>query len=72
MDERIIREITIFDHARPSGTVDAVAAKVDTENPHRAGQLINSHPGRLPQTTLRTHGFNLDTTSALSRLRSAA
>jgi len=35
-----------------------VAAKVDTENPHRAARIINSHPG-VSHNYLRTHEFNL-------------
>jgi hypothetical protein len=35
-----------------------VAAKVDAENPHRAAQIINSHPG-VSHNYLRTHEFNL-------------
>ena len=35
-----------------------VAAKVDSENPHRAAQIINSHPG-VSHNYLRTHEFNL-------------
>jgi DNA-binding Lrp family transcriptional regulator len=35
-----------------------VAAKVDTENPHRPAQIINSHPG-VSHNYLRTHEFNL-------------
>ena len=35
-----------------------VAAKVDAENPHRAAQIVNSHPG-VSHNYLRTHEFNL-------------
>ena len=35
-----------------------VAAKVDSEHPHRAAQIINSHPG-VSHNYLRTHEFNL-------------
>jgi DNA-binding Lrp family transcriptional regulator len=35
-----------------------VAAKVDSENPHRAAKIINSHPG-VSHNYLRTHEFNL-------------
>ena len=35
-----------------------VAAKVDSENPHRAAGIINSHPG-VSHNYLRTHEFNL-------------
>ena len=35
-----------------------VAAKVDAEHPHRAAQVINSHPG-VTHNYLRNHDFNL-------------
>ena len=35
-----------------------VAAKVDADNPHRAAQFINSHPG-VTHNYLRNHEFNL-------------
>ena len=35
-----------------------VAAKVDAEHPHRAAQIINSHPG-VTHNYLRNHDFNL-------------
>jgi len=35
-----------------------VAAKVDPENPHRAAQVINAHPG-VSHNYLRNHEFNL-------------
>jgi DNA-binding Lrp family transcriptional regulator len=35
-----------------------VAAKVDAENPHRAAQIINTHPG-VTHNYLRDHEFNL-------------
>ena len=35
-----------------------VAAKVDSENPQRAAQIVNSHPG-VSHNYLRTHDFNL-------------
>jgi DNA-binding Lrp family transcriptional regulator len=35
-----------------------VAAKVDSENPHRAAKIINEHPG-VSHNYLRTHEFNL-------------
>ena len=35
-----------------------VAAKVDTEYPHRPAEIINSHPG-VSHNYLRTHEFNL-------------
>jgi DNA-binding Lrp family transcriptional regulator len=59
LDERIIREITpIFDTRALGYASMLVAAKVDTENPHRAAQIINSHPG-VSHNYLRTHEFNL-------------
>jgi siroheme decarboxylase len=46
LDKRIIREITpIFDTRALGYSSMLVAAKVDAENPHRAAQFINSHPG---------------------------
>jgi DNA-binding Lrp family transcriptional regulator len=57
--ERIIREITpIFDTRALGYASMLVAAKVDSENPHRAAQIINSHPG-VSHNYLRTHEFNL-------------
>jgi siroheme decarboxylase len=35
-----------------------VAAKVDSEHPHRAAKIINSHPG-VTHNYLRNHDFNL-------------
>jgi DNA-binding Lrp family transcriptional regulator len=59
LDERIIREITpIFDTRALGYSSMLVAAKVDPENPHRAAQIINSHPG-VSHNYLRTHEFNL-------------
>ncbi len=59
LDERIIREITpIFDTRALGYGSMLVAAKVDAENPHRAAQMINSHPG-VSHNYLRTHEFNL-------------
>jgi siroheme decarboxylase len=59
LDERIIRELTpIFDTRALGYASMLVAAKVDTENPHRAAQVINSHPG-VSHNYLRTHEFNL-------------
>ena len=56
---RIIREITpIFDTRALGFESMLVAAKVDTENPHRAAKIINSHPG-VSHNYLRTHEFNL-------------
>ncbi len=59
LDERIIREITpIFDTRALGYASMLVAAKVDSEHPHRAAQIINSHPG-VSHNYLRTHEFNL-------------
>jgi DNA-binding Lrp family transcriptional regulator len=59
LDERIIREITpIFDTRALGYDSMLVAAKVDSEHPHRAAQIVNSHPG-VSHNYLRTHDFNL-------------
>ena len=59
LDERIIREITpIFDTRALGYDSMLVAAKVDGEHPHRAAQIVNSHPG-VSHNYLRTHDFNL-------------
>lgn len=59
LDERIIREITpIFDTRALGYSSMLVAAKVDSENPHRAAGIINEHPG-VSHNYLRTHEFNL-------------
>jgi siroheme decarboxylase len=59
LDERIIREITpIFDTRALGYSSMLVAAKVDSDNPHRAARIINSHPG-VSHNYLRTHEFNL-------------
>ena len=59
LDERIIREITpIFDTRALGYESMLVAAKVDSENPQRAAQIVNSHPG-VSHNYLRTHDFNL-------------
>jgi siroheme decarboxylase len=59
LDDRIIREITpIFDTRALGYESMLVAAKVDAANPHRAAQIINSHPG-VSHNYLRTHRFNL-------------
>jgi siroheme decarboxylase len=59
LDERIIREITpIFDTRALGYSSMLVAARVDAENPHRAAQIINEHPG-VSHNYLRTHEFNL-------------
>jgi DNA-binding Lrp family transcriptional regulator len=59
LDGRIIREITpIFDTRALGYSSMLVAAKVDSDNPHRAAKIINSHPG-VSHNYLRTHEFNL-------------
>jgi siroheme decarboxylase len=59
LDERIIREITpIFDTRALGYSSMLVAARVDSDNPHRAAAIINSHPG-VSHNYLRTHEFNL-------------
>jgi siroheme decarboxylase len=59
LEERIIREITpIFDTRALGYESMLVAAKVDSEHPHRAAQIVNSHPG-VSHNYLRTHDFNL-------------
>jgi DNA-binding Lrp family transcriptional regulator len=59
LDERIIREITpIFDTPALGYSSMLVAAKVDSDNPHRAAQAINAHPG-VSHNYLRNHAFNL-------------
>jgi DNA-binding Lrp family transcriptional regulator len=59
LDERIIREITpIFDTRALGYSSMLVAAKVDSDNPQRAAQIINEHPG-VSHNYLRTHQFNL-------------
>ena len=59
LDKRIIREITpIFDTRALGYESMLVAAKVDPEYPHRAAQVINSHPG-VTHNYLRNHDFNL-------------
>jgi DNA-binding Lrp family transcriptional regulator len=59
LEGRIIREITpIFDTRALGYESMLVAAKVDGEHPHRAAQVVNSHPG-VSHNYLRTHDFNL-------------
>src|SRR4051794_578408 len=59
IDERIIRQVTpIFDTRALGYSSMLVAAKVDPENPHRAAQVINAHPG-VSHNYLRNHEFNL-------------
>jgi DNA-binding Lrp family transcriptional regulator len=59
IDHRIIRQVTpIFDTRALGYSSMLVAAKVDSENPHRPAQIINSHPG-VSHNYLRNHDFNL-------------
>lgn len=59
VDGRIIREITpIFDTRALGYSSMLVAARVDTEYPHRPAEIINAHPG-VSHNYLRTHEFNL-------------
>ena len=59
VDQRIIREVTPIYDTRALGYASMlVAAKVDPEYPHRAAEIINSHPG-VSHNYLRDHDFNL-------------
>jgi siroheme decarboxylase len=59
LDERIIRQVTpIFDTRALGYSSMLVAAKVDAENPWRAANVINQHPG-VSHNYLRNHEFNI-------------
>jgi DNA-binding Lrp family transcriptional regulator len=59
LDERIIRQVTpIFDTRAFGYASMLVAAKVDPENPWRAANVINQHPG-VSHNYLRNHEFNI-------------
>jgi siroheme decarboxylase len=59
LDERIIRQVTpIFDTRALGYASMLVAAKVDAENPWRAANIINTHPG-VSHNYLRNHEFNI-------------
>jgi len=59
LDERIVRQVTpIFDTRVLGYQSMLVAAKVDSENPHRAAKIVNSHPG-VSHNYLRNHDFNM-------------
>jgi DNA-binding Lrp family transcriptional regulator len=59
VEDRIIREVTPIYDTRALGYASMlVAAKVDPEYPHRAAEIINSHPG-VSHNYLRDHDFNL-------------
>jgi DNA-binding Lrp family transcriptional regulator len=59
LDERIIRQVTpIFDTRALGYSSMLVAAKVEPENPWRAANIINAHPG-VSHNYLRNHEFNI-------------
>jgi DNA-binding Lrp family transcriptional regulator len=59
LDDRIIRQVTpIFDTRALGYSSMLVAAKVDPENPWRAANIINAHPG-VSHNYLRNHEFNI-------------
>ncbi|HEY5429550.1 MAG TPA: Lrp/AsnC family transcriptional regulator [Solirubrobacteraceae bacterium] len=59
LSERIIRQVTpIFDTRALGYASMLVAAKVDAENPWRAANVINAHPG-VSHNYLRNHEFNI-------------
>jgi DNA-binding Lrp family transcriptional regulator len=59
LKHRIIREITpIFDTRALGYSSMLVAARVDSEHPRRAAEIVNAHPG-VSHNYLRTHDFNL-------------
>jgi DNA-binding Lrp family transcriptional regulator len=59
LQERIIRQVTpIFDTRALGYSSMLVAAKVDPENPWRAANVINAHPG-VSHNYLRNHEFNI-------------
>jgi len=59
IDERIIRQVTpIFDTRALGYSSMLVAAKVDPDNPWRAANVINEHPG-VSHNYLRDHEFNI-------------
>src|ERR1700722_19676860 len=59
LDERIIRQVTpIYDTRALGYSSMLVAAKVDPENPWRAANIINEHPGGSHKY-LRNHELNI-------------
>jgi DNA-binding Lrp family transcriptional regulator len=59
LEERIIRQVTpIFDTRALGYSSMLVAAKVDPDNPWRAANVINAHPG-VSHNYLRNHEFNI-------------
>jgi len=65
-EAKIIRQVTpIFDTRSLGYQSMLVAAKVDTEAPHKSAQVVNKHPG-VSHNYLRNHDFNLWFTVAVS------
>jgi DNA-binding Lrp family transcriptional regulator len=59
LDERIIRQVTpIYDTRALGYSSMLVAARVDPDNPWRAANVINEHPG-VSHNYLRNHEFNI-------------
>jgi DNA-binding Lrp family transcriptional regulator len=59
LQERIIRQVTpIFDTRALGYSSMLVAAKVNPDNPWRAANVINAHPG-VSHNYLRNHEFNI-------------
>jgi DNA-binding Lrp family transcriptional regulator len=59
LEHRIIRQVTpIFDTRALGFSSMLVAAKVDADNPWRAANVINAHPG-VSHNYLRNHEFNI-------------
>ena len=59
IDARIIRQVTpIFDTRALGYSSMLVAARVDPDNPWRAANMINEHPG-VSHNYLRNHEFNI-------------
>jgi siroheme decarboxylase len=59
LDERIIRQVTpIYDTRALGYSSMLVAARVDPDNPWRAANVINEHPG-VSHNYLRNHDFNI-------------
>ncbi len=65
--ERLIRQVTPIYDTRALGYASMlVAAKVDSEHPWRAAQIVNEHPG-VSHNYLRNHEFNMWFTIAVER-----
>ena len=72
LDERIIRQVTpIFDTRALGYSSMLVAAKVDPENPWRAANVINEHPG-VSTTTCATTSSTSGSRSRPSPTRRSA